>query len=252
MCDNAQMAQHERMQNRVYGVKRHAMGAMQTLLNTVITDQIRDRPARPPDYAAENRALRLLAEELAKPTGNVLTRLCDLALELCHAHSAGISILEFEGAEKKFRWHAIAGRWASYVGGGMPRNDSPCGVVIDLNATQLMYRPLQAFPLLAQAEPELVEALLAPFRVLGEPVGTVWVLSHDDTQKFDGEDVRLVESLASFAAAAYTIRDNLGRAMELHEELSRTNARLNRTIERMSHPPGDKAVVENQEGVVSG
>jgi GAF domain-containing protein len=212
--------------------RRGAEVARPDLQQVLITDRMSERPARVPDHAAENLALRALAGELANPKGDILKQLCELAMQLCHAHSAGISLVEFEGDEKVFRWHAVAGRWAGYVGGCLPRNASPCGVVIDLNATQLMKRPAQAFPLVALAEPELVEALLAPFLILGEPVGTVWVLSHDDTRKFDSEDARIVESLASFAAAAFTLRNWLGRATELNDELKRSNARLNRLVER--------------------
>lgn len=205
---------------------------MRDLQRVLITTQLASRTSRAPDYAAENRALRALADELANPAGNVLDRLCRLALELCRAHTAGISLLEFEGAEKVFRWHAIAGQWARFVGGGLPRNASPCGVVVDLKATQLMTRPGRVFPLVAAVDPELVEALLTPFEVLGESVGTVWVLSHDDSRQFDGEDARIVESLASFAAAAFTIRERLGRCAELNDQLSRSNTRLNRLVDR--------------------
>ena len=209
---------------------------MPNLHDILITEQIRLRSAKVPDHAAENRALGQLAAALAHPTGNVLKRLCELAIELCHAHSAGVSLIEFENGEKVFRWHAIAGRWAGYEGGGLPRNASPCGVVIDQNATQLMTRPARFFPLVAMAEPELFEALLAPFRILGEPVGTVWVLSHDETCMFDSEDVRVMESLASFAAAAFTIRDSLARTIEVNEELTRSKARLARALEyRLAH-----------------
>lgn len=52
----------------------------------------------------------------------------------------------------------------------------------------------------------LVEGLLAPFHIEGQAVGTVWVVTHDQTRKFDREDKRLLESFARFAAAAYQIR----------------------------------------------
>jgi signal transduction histidine kinase len=49
----------------------------------------------------------------------------------------------------------------------------------------------------------LVEGLLVPFHINGQAVGTVWVIAHDETRKFDAEDQRLLESLATFAATAY-------------------------------------------------
>ena len=171
---------------------------------------------------------------MANPKGNVLGLLCDLALELCHAQSAGISLLQFDGTAKSFHWHAISGAWSRFLGGGLPRDASPCGVVLDRNATLLMRRPGKVFPLVAAVEPELVEGLLAPFHILGEPVGTVWVLSHDEDRKFDSEDVRVMESLASFAAAAFLVRDTLDRTLQLNEELIRSRTTYARTLERIS------------------
>ena len=204
------------------------------LQETVITEQLALRAPRLPDHVAENRGLRRLAEELANPKGNVLGLLCDLALELCHAQSAGVSLLQFDGTSKSFHWHAISGAWSRFAGGGLPRDASPCGVVIDRNATLLMRRPGKVFPLVAAVEPELVEGLLAPFQILGEPVGTVWVLSHDENHKFNSEDVRVVESLATFAAAAFLVRDTLDRTLLLNEELIRARATYARTLERIS------------------
>jgi hypothetical protein len=59
----------------------------------------------------------------------------------------------------------------------MPRDASPCGVVIDRDAIQLMEFADRCFPELL-AEPRFVEALLFPFHADGKAVGTVWVVSH--------------------------------------------------------------------------
>jgi signal transduction histidine kinase len=40
-------------------------------------------------------------------------------------------------------------------------------------------------------------------------VGTVWVVAHDETRRFDGEDVRLLGSVAKFASAAYGLLASL-------------------------------------------
>src|SRR5262245_35428796 len=82
------------------------------------TAELARRPARPPGSAAENRALVALAERLAAAPDGILQDLAEHALELCGAHSAGVSLLDERG---DFRWPAIAGRWAPRVGGGMPR-----------------------------------------------------------------------------------------------------------------------------------
>src|SRR5690348_6464656 len=66
-------------------------GSLEAVLRTA---ELSRRPARPPDFAAENRALGLLAQEMALRPANVLQKLVDLVLELCRADSAGLSILE--------------------------------------------------------------------------------------------------------------------------------------------------------------
>ena len=68
------------------------------------------------------------------------------------------------------------------------------------------------FPYLEHVRPFLEEGICSiPFYVDGEAAGTIWVVSHDATRRFDVEDLRVVSNLATFASAAYrTIRNNAG------------------------------------------
>jgi PAS domain S-box-containing protein len=45
--------------------------------------------------------------------------------------------------------------------------------------------------------------LLIPFYIKGAAVGTIWVVAHDTSRRFDAEDLRVMTSLGTFAAAAY-------------------------------------------------
>ena len=85
----------------------------------------------------------------------------------------------------------------------MPRAESPCGVCIDRDATQLMHLADRAFPRVRGAR--FVEALLIPFHNNGLPIGTVWVVSHRPNRKFDAEDERVVRVLAQFASSAWQL-----------------------------------------------
>ena len=167
------------------------------------TEELRRRPARPPDHAAENRALADLAHAMARAPRTILQKLVDTALDLCRADSAGISILERDGGREVFRWHAIAGQFSSYVGQRVPREDSPCGVVLDHDAVLLFAHPERHFAFAVSIDLPLVESLLVPFHAQGKPVGTVWAVSHTEGRGFDAEDARLLESLSRFASAAY-------------------------------------------------
>ena len=192
------------------------------------------RPTRPIPLDAQNRALRELAEALTRADANVLQKLVEKALELCCAHSAGVSIIEFEGDQKIFRWRAVAGRWSHYFMGFMPRDLSPCGIVVDRHAPQVMPNPDEYFPAMLGAVPLAKEALLVPFDVLGETVGTVWVVSHDENTRFTAQDLQVLQSLAPFAAAAHLALSTLQKTLAERDEFQRTIDRLRREAERIS------------------
>lgn len=79
------------------------------LRSMLSTAELARRPSRPPDYAAENRALIVLAQVMATSPDAVLQKLADTALTLCHADSAGLSLLEEDDQKSNFHWRAIAG-----------------------------------------------------------------------------------------------------------------------------------------------
>ena len=174
-----------------------------SLDEVLITDELARRPARPPDYESENEALGALAQAMTETPGRILQKLVDTVLKLCHADSAGISIVERGGAAGVFRWRAVAGSYAPNINGTMPRDDSPCGTVLDRNSVLLFAQPERHFVDLASVNPPIVEALLVPFHAAGKPVGTLWALAHTSQRKFDAEDARLLTSLSRFASAAY-------------------------------------------------
>jgi signal transduction histidine kinase/ActR/RegA family two-component response regulator len=201
--------------------------AADTLQSVLCTKELERRPSRAPDYRAENQALVTLSQALTHSPGSVLQSLVNMALKLCRAHSAGISLLEEEGPPGSlsargdhFRWHAVAGQWAPLVWDTTtPRGDSPCGTVLDRNNTLLFCNAHCYYTQFAGVRPLPVEALLVPFHVVDQAVGTVWVVAHDETRQFDAEDKRLLESLAIFAAMAYQVRLSIAAQVKANEEL---------------------------------
>ena len=173
------------------------------LRSMLSTDELRRRPSRAPDYAAENQALIALAQALATSPDDIVQRLADTALSLCRAHSAGLSLLEDGDRKSNFHWRAIAGQWTPHIDGGTPRDFGPCGTVLDQNVPMVCSHPELDFPYWASIKPVLEEGLLVPFYINGEAVGTIWVVAHDTSRRFDAEDLRVMTSLATFAAATY-------------------------------------------------
>jgi len=111
--------------------------------------------------------------------------------------------LEDDDQKSNFHWRAIAGQWTPHKNGGTPRNFGPCGTVLDQNAAMVCSHPELDFPYWSPIKPVLEEGLLIPPYVRGEAVGTIWVVSHTATRRFDAEDLRLMTNLGTFAAAAY-------------------------------------------------
>jgi PAS domain S-box-containing protein len=194
--------------SNVQSLEGPADAAASRLEPAVITEQLHQRAARSPDYAAENRALNALAQEMAEAPGNVIQKLVDMALELTGAGSAGLSVVESDGGEEVFRWRATAGAFAPYAGSTMPRDFYLCGAGFDHSAAQLLTDPVRFCPCFSELRPHIYEVLLVPFHCNGVRAGTVWVVAHTPAKRFDAEHARLVTSLSRFAAAAVQARSS--------------------------------------------
>ena len=194
------------------------------------TDELATRPERPPDYEAESRALAELARELAFNPQNFLQKLVETTLRLCRAHSAGISILEADSEPAVLRWRAVAGRYAGIAGGTIPLATSPCGTVVERDAALLFGYPERHYAYPIEIDAPLVEALLTPFHVGGFPVGTLWVIAHDEGRQFDNEDVRILDRLSRFASAGYQMSAALAAEttarQEIEERITQRTAEL--------------------------
>ncbi len=180
-----------------------------SLRDVISTDQIAQRPSRPPDHVAENRVLLELGEAMASSPETVLQKLVDEARSLCRADSAGISLLPGDGTEgglTEFRWVATTGTLGPFVGNTMPRGFSPCGSVLDENRMLLMIEPERYFEYISGLKIPICEVLLVPFHRNGVAIGTVWLVHHTKDRRFDAEDARLATSLSRFAAAATQVQ----------------------------------------------
>lgn len=203
---------------------------MPSLDEVIITADLARRQTRPPDYEGENRALLGLMDCMAGrlTADEVLQKLVEVAMALCKAQSAGISLLERDqNGREIFRWRAAAGQWAVYRGDWMPRV-SPCGTVIDRDAVMLMAYPERHYAYNQDVALPIAEALLIPFHFQGKPIGTVWVLTHDGQRRFDNEDRRLLSSLARVTAGAYQLllQERLANDLASTERLQELSTEL--------------------------
>lgn len=179
-------------------------------IHTVIANSLlNDRPSRAPDYKAEIEATTDVIKALRDTPSTVLTRLSEAVRQLTGADSAGVSLSGRNEGQQVFLWQAAVGLFEKYLGSVVAYQESPCGGVLDADATLLMVDPGKIYKTAAQVEPPIREALLVPFHVDGQAVGTVWVISQS-AKTFDAEDARLVTNISELAALAYQTLTKLG------------------------------------------
>ncbi len=191
------------------------------------TDVLHQRPAREPDYLAENRALLALSNSVVTSPHTILQVLTEKIVKVLGVDSAGVSLLAHDG--KTFYWPAVAGLWQPHLGGGTPRDFGPCGDVLDCNAPLLFAHPERRYTYLSSASLAASECLLVPFHVDGEAIGTIWAIIHDDVRTFDGEDLRQLTSLGAFASVAYqaqkrAVAEQLRATQALHDAVQSSEA----------------------------
>ncbi|WP_066377915.1 ATP-binding protein [Anabaena sp. CA = ATCC 33047] len=174
-----------------------------TEADVLITAALASRPARQADLAVENQALHRLAQQLMDEPQSILKSLVEIAVELCQADSAGVSLLEtVPNGESRFCWVAIAGSLEFLEQTIIPGNFSPCSSTIQSKQTQLYTYPERYFTYLHHPQFPIVEGLLIPLFVKEQPLGVLWICSHHEARRFDAEDHRLMNSLARFTASA--------------------------------------------------
>jgi signal transduction histidine kinase len=175
-----------------------------TLEDVLVTDELSIRPTRTADLTAEVEALHDLVRIMATSPNKVIDTLLEHAIELCGADTAGLSLLQTTAeGERIFRWTNLAGTLKAHVGSFKPRDFSPCGVCLDRKAPQLLAYPARHFQYLNDVDVPIVEALVVPLVPLGgDPLGTIWILSHHQENHFDLEHVRILTSLAEFTSSA--------------------------------------------------
>jgi hypothetical protein len=170
----------------------------------LLRGELSRRPVRSPNVHDENAAFLALSQGLDGSPHAFLQILMDTTLELCDAGTAGISLLEpTDDGVEQFRWTALAGRLAPAVNGTTPRNFSPCGVCLDHDGPVHFSFPERRFTYFFETGVPFVEGLVLPFYVDGLAAGTIWIVTHDASRRFDLEDVRIMTRLATFAGAAY-------------------------------------------------
>src|SRR5262249_6811069 len=194
-----------------------------TLTDVDIRHELESRPRRSPHYEREHDDFLLLAAALAADAHDILQKLAEVALDLCAADTAGISLLEAD----QIKWAAVAGALASARGRTFLKHECPSGVCLPRDGTQLLHLPDRCFRLPCM-DPTIVEMLLISFHDRERAIGAVWLASHSPTRRFDREDEHVVRVLAQYASAGWQLR-------KMHESAAESNRRKERLLAVLGH-----------------
>lgn len=165
-------------------------------------NSVNARPLRPRDPLRDMEGMQRLAQSFARSAEDALQQLVDLAIELCHADSAGISVVRADGsADCYYEWVATAGRFHPFMHAVLPQYPSACGVALDRNRPQHFRVDQRFFSLLGVTADPVLDGLLLPWNV-GDTHGTIFVTSSTSETRFDAQDASVMQILADFAATA--------------------------------------------------
>jgi hypothetical protein len=154
--------------------------------------------------AAQIEGMRRLAEAFVEDPFTILDVLVELAVKLCGADSAGISIEREEHIrtdESFYQWVATAGAYRDFLNALLPREPSACTICLERNGPQLFRVFPRFFEMMGVDAKPVTDGLLIPWEI-DETRGTLWILAHGRDQAFDSSDLSLMQILADFAAMA--------------------------------------------------
>lgn len=167
------------------------------LSEVLITPQLADRIPRP--YTAESDAIfEAIDQKIKNGDKTALQDICDAALKLCNADSAGISLCGFWNDEPVFNWHVVAGSAVTHKDHMYsPRFGTPCGTVLDLFSYQMFRHPEKHYSWVKERNFIVPEMITMPIYLDNhEPFGTFW-LTHQEGRHFDREDIRITSILVA-------------------------------------------------------
>lgn len=163
-----------------------------------VTKATLERRKRVPNPHMEAATLSDPPKALTDDPYAALRHLLEIALHLCGAGTAALSLLRHDSSGQVLvHWEAISGTLARYEGTDTPRDCSPCGLCLDAGNTVVVSRPERSFDCLHDVHPPIAEDLIVPlYDNKKKPLGTLWIAHHDRNSHFSSHDARIVERLA--------------------------------------------------------
>lgn len=172
------------------------------------------------DLASHLEGVNRLVQVFAGNTETILQQLVNIAVDLCGADSAGISIEQPDSPDEQFYlWVATAGQYSGFMDAKLPRYPSACGVTLERGRPQIFRVSQKFFDRMGVHAPTVTDGILLPWKA-GKTRGTIWIMAHGRDEAFDREDCTMMQVLADFAATGV----NLQQQQQLLLDQARTES----------------------------
>ena len=187
------------------------------------------------DPATQMQGMQRLTRAFLEHPETLLQELVHLAVDLCGADSAGISIETGSHDDATFyRWVATAGEYSVFQDAFLPRSPSACGICLDRGKPQHFRVSQSFFDLMGISGPLVTDGLLLPWQT-EDSRGTIWIMAHDRMEAFDLEDCRIMQIFAEFAALAHR-HGHQHRALVRHAASAAAVAMANTLAHEINNP----------------
>ena len=192
----------------------------------LITEELSKRRTRASNGYDEPAEFGKLARHCLESPDDAAEALVESALRLCEAHSAGVSLLEGQSDEARFRCVTAVGRYRAAAMPTVPRIRSVSDLVLTSRTAQLYRAPGRTFNAFRALDPPLGEILLAPLQLPDRDVGTIWIVRHDDEPHFDRADAVRLSHLATLFLTAHELKASRRTLDEAHSARALSDRRM--------------------------
>ena len=166
------------------------------------------------DGVAQMEAVQRLVRAFVESPDTILQELVNVAMDVCGADSAGISLEKQGGTDSDFyHWIATSGAYSNFQNAMLPRYPSACGICLERGRPQRFRVGQPFFDILGVQAPLVTDGILLPWRV-EDSQGTIFVMAHGRSDAFDAEDCRMMQVLADFAALGVRQQRQQDRLMQ--------------------------------------
>jgi hypothetical protein len=187
------------------------------------------------DLETQMAGVQRLVQAIVATPNTVLQELVNVAVDLCGADSAGISIEREHATDAEFyHWVATAGAYSGFLNAILPRYPSACGVCLERGVPQQFRVDKLFFDILGVEAPLVTDGLLIPWEADGTR-GTIFIMAHGRTEAFDASDCRLMEMLSGFAAMAFR-QQRLQAKLLLQAQATAAGAMANELAHQINNP----------------